>query len=215
MRFLGKAWIFVLLAAVLMLAAAACGEEPPANEGETGGATGGGATAETTEAAVDSEFQGVVDSYAIASEEIDAEGGEKEVGQYRVGYIVEPAEGWWEGDPGNLEWREPAAGETNHIEILPYDPKTGLFIPYMDINLAVLDESGQEVDRQELSFYWAEFLHYANNFSLPESGTYTLRAELEPPEFRRHGDEKTGEGNVFTEPVTVGFENVEINPGEE
>jgi Fe2+ transport protein len=60
---------------------------------------------------------------------------------------------------------------------------------------------------------YAEFYHYANSFSIPESGTYTLRAELEPPDFNRHGD-KDGEGRVFTEPVTVEFENVEISPEE-
>ncbi len=47
----------------------------------------------------------------------------------------------------------------------------------------------------------------------PESGIYTLRAELEPPDFRRHGS-GAGEVRVFTEPVTVEFENVEISTEE-
>lgn len=60
--------------------------------------------------------------------------------------------------------------------------------------------------------YRGEFYHYANNLGIPESGTYTLRAELDPPAFNRH--EVDGEGKVFTEPVTVEFENVEIDTKE-
>jgi hypothetical protein len=218
--------ILWLTAVGLLFAAMGCGQEPPAEQGGSGTSQRSGATsanpestAETTGEAMttdtagdDSEFSDVVASYSVAQEEVEA-GGEKVVGDYRVGYIVEDAEGWWEGEAQDLEWREPAASETNHIEILPYDKESGLLIPYMDIDLTVLDNSGNEVARQNLNFYWSEFLHYANNFSVPEGGTYTLRAELGPPYFPRHGSED-GEGKVFDEPVTVEFENVEINTEE-
>jgi hypothetical protein len=206
--------IFVIVLTVAALWAAGCGQEPPKQDGKAGSAEE--TTQETTEAAAasGSEFQGVVDSYAVAQEEIEEEGGEETAGEYRVGYIVEPAEGWWQGDPANLQWREPAAGETNHIEILPYDAQTGLLIPYMDITLQVQDEAGEVVDEKSLNFYWSEFAHYANNFSLPESGTYTLRADLSQPEFLRHGTEE-GEGKVFTGPITVQFDDVQISTEEE
>lgn len=203
---------FFVFVVMLSVFAAACGQSSPeqgggqANGGEE--TTGGGA-GETTGGTAGSEFQGVVDSYAVGQGEIDAEGGEQQVGPYRVGYIVEPAEGWWEGEPPDLEWREPASGETNHIEILPFDAETGLLIPSMDIELTVLDESGEEVESKPLEFYYAEFYHYANNFSLPESGTYTLRAELSPPDFRRHGDEE-GEGRVYENRAVATFEDVQI-----
>jgi hypothetical protein len=206
---------FRLVAVGLTFAALGCGQPPP--EGEGGGretATEG--TEETTggvTAAGGEEFQSVIDSYAVAHEEIEAEGGETEAGPYRVGYIVEPAEGWWEGGPEDPEWREPSPDETHHLEILPFDPETGLLIPEMEGRLTVLDQNGEEVDEQPLRFYYAEFYHYANNFSIPDSGSYTLRAELEPPDFNRHGSED-GEGRVFTEPVTVEFEGVKIDTGE-
>ena len=63
-------------------------------------------------------------------------------------------------------------------------------------------------------FYRGEFYHYANNFSLPQSGTYTLRAEMEPPTFLRHETE-VREGRVLTEPFVVEFENVDISTEEE
>lgn len=214
--------------AVFALLVVGCGAEQETSEpeGESGGgsATRGGSASgeETTEdtvrgtaaEAASGRFQGVVASYEVAQSEIDEEGSEQEVGEYRVGYIVELAEGWWEGTPGSLTWREPASGETNHVEILPFEAETGLLVPGMQITLTILDGSGNEVESKPLDFYRGEFYHYANNFSLPQSGTYALRAELIPPEFKRHGDEE-GEGKVFTEPVTVEFENVEINTEEE
>lgn len=178
---------------LLAVSSAACGQESDSENG--------------------SGFQGVANSYEVAQEEIEEGGGEQVTGEYRVGYIVESAEGWWEGDPQNLTWREPTAGETNHIEILPFEAETGLLIPNMEGTLTIIDESGDEIESKPLEFYRGEFYHYANNFSLPASGTYTLRAELSPLRFNRH--EVDGEGKVFTEPVTVEFGDVEIDTGEE
>jgi len=62
------------------------------------------------------------------------------------------------------------------MEILPFEAETGLLIPNMEGTLTVLDESGEEIDSKPLVFYRGEFYHYANNFSLPGSATYTLRA---------------------------------------
>lgn len=208
-----------VLALLVLVVAAGCGKEPVTSSRaapETTGGTTGETVAETTapKSAPTESLQGVMDSYLLAQEEISSEGGETETGEYRVGYIVEPAEGWWEGDPQDPEWREPAAGETNHIEILPFDRETGLLIPYMDIELTVTDGSGTEIESKPLSFYYADFYHYANNFSIPEKGSYTLTVEFSSPEFRRHGD-ADGEGRVFTEPVQIEFDSVEIDPQEE
>jgi hypothetical protein len=155
-----------------------------------------------------SELQGMVDSYAVAHEEIEEEGGEEETGPYRVSYIVELVEGWREGDPEDPEWRDPSPEETHNLEILPFDRESGLLIPEMEGRLTVVEVAG-EGDNQPVRLYHAELYHYANNFSVPEDGTYTLKAELQPPDFNRHGDEDGG-GGVFTEAVTVMFENVEI-----
>jgi hypothetical protein len=48
---------------------------------------------------------------------------------HRVGSIVEQPEARWEEDPGNPALRKPGSGETNHIEILPFEAGTGLLIP--------------------------------------------------------------------------------------
>ncbi len=197
-------------------AAAGCMQEETMSGGSASGgrsASSGGSEG-TTAANAGSRFQGVMDSYAVAQEEIEEAGGEQEVGAHRVGYIVEPAEGWWDGDPTVLQWRGPSGAETNHIEILPFEAESGLLVPDMRIDLTILYEAGEEIESKPLELYRGEFYHYANNFSLPGSGTYTLRAELNPPSFRRH-DAGEAEGKVFTEAAKVEFDNVQIDKEEE
>ena len=194
----------------------ASGQEEKTGRGsESGGgsASGGGPGGATAVASGDSRFQEVVASYAVAQEEIEEAGGEQEVGAYRIGYIAEPAEGWWDGDPTALQWRGPSGAETNHIEILPFEAETTLLVPGMRLDLTILDEAGEEIQSEPLKFYRGEFYHCANNFSLPGSGTYTLKAEQNPPGFRRH-DAGEAEGKVFTEVAILELENVEINTEE-
>ena len=93
---------------------------------------------------------------------------------------------------------------------MPFEVGSGLLVPEAEITLTVLDESGNEVDSKPLRFYRGEFYHYANNFSLPGSGAYTLRAEIAPPTLLRHETDEA-QGRVFTDPVTAEFENVEID----
>ena len=99
----------VTLFALVLVASAAVGrgQEASESEGKSGGGSASrGGSASGSDSAWE-RFWGILASYEVAQSEIDEEGGEQEVGEYRVGYIVEPAEGWWEGPPGNLTWRGP------------------------------------------------------------------------------------------------------------
>jgi hypothetical protein len=147
---------------------------------------------------------GVIAQHETIEAEIGAEGGETTAGEWRVAYIVEPAEPWFEGG----RFREPAPGETHHIEILPIEAETGRVVPEVPITVDVLDSFGEVVDSQSLHFFYAEFFHYANNFSIPRDGTYTLRASIEPPAFRRHGEE--AERPPLAEGAEVEFDGVEL-----
>jgi hypothetical protein len=151
---------------------------------------------------------GVVHEYATMAEEIEAEGGETTQGQWRIGYIVEPAEPWFEASAGEQVRRDPADGETHHIEILPFEEATGRLVPDVPIKLEVIDASGQVVDAKDLEFLYGEFFHYANNFSVPEAGEYTLRATVDAPTFLRHGEEP--QDLTLTEGVTVEFTDVTL-----
>jgi hypothetical protein len=200
---------FVTIAVTLLAAfvVSACGE------GEvrvTTSGTGTGTTPTTTspEPAAGEVPEGVAAQYAVLEEEIAAEGGSTESGEWRIAYIKEPAEGWFEGEDGRAVWREPARYETAHLEIIPIERETGRIVPYADVTLEVLDEDGKLVDGKPLRFYYAEFFHYAENFRIPREGEYALRATVIPPAFRRHGDEDAGP--VLTERAQVEFENVRI-----
>ncbi len=78
----------------------------------------------------------------------------------------------------------------------------------MPVTLAVLDQDGAVVDSNRLNFYYAEFFHYANNFEIPEDGTYDLRASIEPPTLLRHGESAAGPPLAAGARVT--FEDVEL-----
>jgi len=196
-----------VLAVLVVALTAGCG----ADGGETGGATTVSATSPAATAS-GSVPGGVAAQYATVNEEIEAEGGRLRSGDWEIAYIVEPAEPWFETSTGEPVKREPAAGETHHIEIIPFEAATGRIVPEVPIRLEVLDSTGAAVDAKDLQFFSAEFFHYANNFSVPEAGEYTLRASLQPPQYNRHGeslDELT-----LLEPVTATFEGVRLDPSE-
>ncbi|KAA9166150.1 hypothetical protein FPZ12_004215 [Amycolatopsis acidicola] len=154
--------------------------------------------------------QGVVTQYTLLEQEIKDGGGQTTAGPWRVAYIVEGAEAWYHNENGQQHFREPAPGETHHIEIIPIEAATGRIVPEVPIAVEVVDSAGKVVDSKELNFYYAEFFHYATNFSIPQAGTYTLRAKLDPPTFLRHGEEN--EQPALADGAQVSFENVELKP---
>lgn len=151
---------------------------------------------------------GVAAQYATVQKEIAAEGGEKVSGEWNIAYIVEPAEPWYETRDGKQVFRPVAAGETHHLEIVPREASTGRIVPDAPVTLEVVAEDGSVVDREKLELIYAEFFHYAGNFSVPQEGTYTLRATVGTPTFLRHGDE--GDKPALAEGVTVSFPNVKL-----
>jgi hypothetical protein len=155
--------------------------------------------------------QGVVSQYTVLEQEIADAGGETTSGPWRIGYIVEAAEPWYQADHGQQHFREPAPGETHHIEIIPIEAATGRIVPDVPIQLDVVDAAGTVVDSKQLNFYYSEFFHYANNFSIPQAGTYTLRARLDPPTFLRHGEPT--EPAALAEGAQVSFTGVELKHG--
>ena len=176
-------------------------------------ATVAGCSSSDTEAGADSGASdvpaGVATMYETVEAEIAERGGEQSSGEWRVGYIVEAAEPWFEGHGEHSGYREPSQGETHHIEIIPFERSTGRIVPDVPVHLEVLDEQGDVVDEQDLHHYYSTFFHYADNFSVPDDGTYTLRATLGAPTFLRHGDES--DGPALAHGATVEFDGVELS----
>ena len=200
--------VTTILAALLL---AGCGtDEAQAPAADTNTGTPAATSEATATTAVGEVPDGVAAQYATLAEEIEAEGGRTTSGDWEVAYIVEPAEPWFETTDGEPTRREPAAGETHHLEIIPIEAATGRIVPEVPIRLELLDDTGEAVDEKELMFFNAEFFHYAHNFSIPDEGDYTLRATLQPPEFTRHGE--SVEALTLLEPVPVTFEDVRLEP---
>lgn len=151
---------------------------------------------------------GVQKQYEVLSAEVAERGGKTTSGPWTVSYIVEAAEPWFERHGDGDVFRKPASGETHHIEIIPTESATGRIVPDVPITLEVVAADGEVVQKQKLNFYYSTFFHYANNFSIPEAGTYTLRATLDAPQFRRHGEE--AEGPALADGAVVEFDDVEL-----
>jgi hypothetical protein len=152
---------------------------------------------------------GVQQQYEVLAEEIAGRGGSTTSGEWTISYIVEAAEPWFEGHAGHHQaFREPEAGETHHIEIIPTETATGRIVPDVPITLEVVGADGKVVDKQKLNFYYSTFFHYANNFHVPENGDYTLRAILGVPTFNRHGD--PAEGPKLAKGATVEISGVSL-----
>jgi len=203
----------------LLVMVTACGNDDGAGVRESAGPGSSGSVSGSVSesgsgsepAAADGVPAGVARQYATLEEEIRTEGGETRSGSWRVAYVVEPAEPWFERRGSDYAFRRPARGETHHIEIIPFEAATGRVVPDVPIRLEVLGAGGKVVDAKRLNFYYAEFFHYANNFAVPEAGSYTLRATLSPPTFPRHGEED--EKAALTDGATVTFQNVRLQPG--
>jgi hypothetical protein len=134
-------------------------------------------------------------------------GGEKRAGDYIVAYALEKPEGLYLYQGNQLNWTKPTT-ENQHIEISLRDAADNRFVYGATVYLTVLDQDGQEVGRHQQPLLWHPWLpHYGRNWTLPGSGTYDLKVEIEPLTFPRH-DKKNGKR--YEEPVEVTFEGIDI-----
>lgn len=131
---------------------------------------------------------GVRAQYEVLAEELDEKGMTTESGEWTINLITEAAEPWHVvKSDGSSTFREPAEGETNHIEIIPVETATGRIVPDVPVSVDVVDDTGASVQKLDLNFYWSTFEHYARNFSIPKAGHYTLKVTVGVPTFPRHG----------------------------
>jgi Fe2+ transport protein len=213
--------------AVLALALSGCadmGAHVASSSGSASGASASGASASGASASGMSASHasaamsggaasvpaGVAAQYSILQEEVAANGGQTTSGPWRIAYIVEAAEPWYEPRGEKMFWRTPKPGETHHIEIIPIEKSTGRIMPETPITVQVLDQSGAVVDQKSLNFYYTDFFHYANNFEVPKPGTYTLKARIGAPTFFRHAD--PGQPAPMAQGTTVTFDGVRLTP---
>ena len=157
------------------------------------------------------------DAYQEALEymanEVAHTGGKTEEGDYIIGFAQEEAEGMYAlADEGEFEWREPE-DENCHIEVAVCDGEDGRFVPEVDVEVTLESEDGEEVGPFETPFlYHPGLFHYGKNVEIPGDGTYDITVEVEPPTFMRHDETN---GNRYGESVSVTFEDVDIEAGQD
>lgn len=153
---------------------------------------------------------GVAEQYQVLEAEVAERGDSTTPGDWTMNSIIEAVEPWFElhGHQRHaLRAAKPA--ETNHTEIIPTETSTDRIISNVPITVEVMDDGGQVVQKQKLTFNYSTCFHYANNFSITEAGTCTLRATLGAPTFSRHREEGEGPARAG---VTVDFSDAELGP---
>lgn len=111
---------------------------------------------------------------------------------------------------GELRWEEPEE-ENVHVEVAVRDGADGRFIPGLTVYATLIDGSGDEVGTHQQPFLWHPYLyHYGRNWVVPGDGEYTLRVQIDAPDFMRHDEVN---GKRFAEPVDVEFTGVKIQTG--
>lgn len=146
------------------------------------------------------------------TEVVAHDGGAQEAGDYIIGYAVEEAEGMYELVDGQPVWREP--GDANmHLEVSVRDRSDGRFVPTAHVSASLIAPDGTDVVADELPLLWHPMIyHYGRNLTAPADGQYTLRVNVDPPQFMRHDEVN---GKRFLEPVQVEFSGVNVARGQD
>jgi hypothetical protein len=106
------------------------------------------------------------------------------VPDYRIGYTITPAEGWWElAGGGKLAWHEPPANSV-HLRVFVRDSSDGRLVNGLTVAATVLDPNGNE-QPVPLAFGWYPLINaYGSNVSLLADGSYRLRVTIVTPTTR-------------------------------
>jgi hypothetical protein len=134
---------------------------------------------------------------------------------YRIEAAVEYAEAYWFCDPTTLAYKsevEASSAENCHIEIAPRDAWTGRFLPELNVTVTVWNANGHEIGTRPEPLMWHPWLyHYGENWRVPLSGRYRIRATFPAPAWRRYGATM---GRRFAQGATVEYRELRIKSGE-
>jgi uncharacterized protein involved in high-affinity Fe2+ transport len=143
--------------------------------------------------------------------EVAETGAKTEANQYVVGIAQEKAEGMYHMEENRFKWKEPDE-ENCHLEVVVADADDGRFLPHLNVEATIEHEDGTQIGPAGIPFVWHPGLyHYGRNFETPGDGTYTVTVDVEPASFPRHDETN---GDRYTEPVSVEFEDVEFTTGQ-
>ena len=96
----------------------------------------------------------------------------------------------------------PAAGEVDHLEVKPIDPRSKTRISNATVVFDATNRDTAKSVKGELHPMWGgSGLHYASNSTLLGDGTYDFVITVQPPSFARSVKDK----DLFTQPASARF----------
>ncbi len=120
--------------------------------------------------------------YAIGDDILEgfaAARSEAEAGGYRIGFITEAPEPFWEWKDGpTLKAVRPE--DTHHLEIVLQDRGTGLLVPQAAVSLRLVPKTGGEPVVVPLHGLLSAFQHYGETLRVPP-GDYRVEVDVAPP----------------------------------
>ena len=126
-------------------------------------------------AAVDADYaigDDILEGFAAARAETQA-------GGYRIGFITEAPEPFWEWKDGpRLKAVRPE--DTHHLEIVLQDRATGLLVPQAGVSLRLVPKSGGKPVEVPLHGLLSAFQHYGETLRVPP-GDYRVEVDVTPP----------------------------------
>jgi hypothetical protein len=138
---------------------------------------------------------------------VAADGRQQIVDDYRIGYVIETAQGQYVLEGGELHWSMPPATSV-HLEVVVCDAADGRFIPGLQVMATLYNVAGMHCGTHELPFVWHPWLfRYGYNWPVSVDGEYTLHVHIAAPSFLRH--DKVN-GKRFERAVDVAFRGVQI-----
>jgi hypothetical protein len=136
---------------------------------------------------------------------------EQSAGDYVIGCVVKPAEGFYHRRDSLLEWRAPEASENAHIDVSVRDGADGRFVPGLTVFATVIDSEGREIGTHRQPFVWHPWIYqYGQNWQLAGDGKYAIRVRIEPPDFPRRDRIN---GRRYADAVEVEFAGVAVATG--
>lgn len=80
---------------------------------------------------------------------------------------------------------EPGGAATHHLDVRVYDLRRKIYIPYLNVEATITDQTKKREFTVGLEPMIGEWLHYGANVTLPHPGSYSILLDVRPPDIAR------------------------------
>lgn len=141
----------------------------------------------------------------LARRDEAATSGEATVGPFTVAYLITPATGYYESDPGvpaALTWHDVGGPGESHLSVIIRDTADGRLVQGASVRANIRPRHGASITR-DLPYGWYPALNrYGDNVRLP-TGTFALHVVIDTTQSSSHGDDDARDVSVTFPSVTL------------